>query len=148
MKKNINNRRYDTDTARLVAEWSDSRYSVTDFNYSEEELYCKKTGEYFLHGRGGARTRYARSVGQNVWSGGEDIIPLTQEEARQWAEECMDTEDYDAEFGTPPESDDDSLAVLSVCMPVAIADKIRAQAKAAGVSISELIRSKFTDLEA
>lgn len=145
MKKNINNKRYDTDTARFVAEWRNTRCSVTDFEYSEEQLYCKRTGEYFLYGHGGPRTRYAKAVGQNCWGSGEDIIPLTQEEARQWAETCLDPDDYDKEFGTPPESDDDGIAVLSVSMPVAVADRIRAEAKQAGISISELIRSKFAE---
>lgn len=56
------------------------------FSYYSEELYKTKKGNYFLAGEGGPMTHYARSTGQNSWTGGSHITPLTEEEAFDWAE--------------------------------------------------------------
>ena len=55
MKKIINGRKYDTETAKEIGYWSNG-YPCSDFNHCEETLYLKKTGEYFLYGEGGALT--------------------------------------------------------------------------------------------
>ena len=103
MKKYIDGKCYDTETAKYIG--SDSYAYPGDYNYWEEKLYRKKTGEYFLHGEGGANTRYSVSIDQNSWTGGEKIIPLTKEEAREWAEEHLSEEKYEAEFVTENESE-------------------------------------------
>lgn len=97
MKKIINGKRYDTTTARYVGGWNNNR-GFRDFSHCYEDLYCKKTGEYFLYGAGGPMSKYAESTGQNQWSGGEDIVLMTAEEAREWAEEKLPPEKYEAEF--------------------------------------------------
>lgn len=97
MKKIINGRKYDTDTAELVAEWDNGDYS--DFGFICEGLYRKRTGEYFLYGRGGAQTRYAESHGATSWGGGRKIEPLSEPEARKWAEEHCDADTYEQIFG-------------------------------------------------
>ena len=61
MKKIINGKLYDTSTAHLVGEWDNQLYGNPD--YAAESLYRKRTGEFFLHGEGGARSRYAQLVG-------------------------------------------------------------------------------------
>ncbi len=48
MKKIINGKRYDTETAKLIG--SDGYSNPSDFNYWSEDLYQKKTGEFFLYG--------------------------------------------------------------------------------------------------
>ena len=96
MKKIINGKKYDTDTAKSMLSWSNDR---TDFSYCYEELYRKKTGEFFLYGHGGPMSKYTKSCGDNSWSGAEEIIPLTEAEARQWAEEHGDADEYEAIFG-------------------------------------------------
>lgn len=112
MKKIINRRAYDTETATEVAYW-ENMSDVRDFNHESETLYRKKNGEYFLHGEGGAATRYAEQVEANVWSGGQIITPLTYEQAEQWGESHMDPDDYEREFGAVSESGDETV-VLSV----------------------------------
>ena len=102
MKKIINGKKYDTKTAECVAEWH-NRHFPSDFDYCSEDLYRKKTGEFFLHGEGGARSKYAQRYGQNSWGGGEDITPLTEAEAREWVEEHCDGDDYEKIFGEVPE---------------------------------------------
>lgn len=104
MKKIINNRVYDTDTAKFMGYWNNGQ-PANDFSYCEEQLYRKRTGEFFLLGKGGAASGYAERCG-NMWQAGEAIRPLTYEEARQWAERRLDADDYIAIFGDPGEGED------------------------------------------
>jgi len=138
MKKIINRHLYDTDTAKRIKESSTSYPG--QFDYCEETLYRKRTNEYFLAGHGGARSRYARRVDQNSWSGGEGIIPLTYDEAQDWCERNMTADEYQAEFGAVSEGE---RVTLSVSLDSAVADRIRKAAAAAGISVSECIASKF-----
>ena len=84
MKKVINGKRYDTETATKVADDSYSNYG--DFGYWSEEIYRTKRGNWFLVGEGGAMSPYARAVGQNETRGGSVIIPFTKKEALAWLE--------------------------------------------------------------
>lgn len=86
MKKIINGKRYDTDTAQAVANWDNGRYGG-DFSAVAETLYLTKSGNWFLHGTGGPMSKYARACGDNSWTGGTRIIPMTADEARKWLEE-------------------------------------------------------------
>lgn len=104
-KKIINNKVYDTSTARFLADW-DNGCCGNDFSRCSEELYIKKTGEYFIYGEGGPMTQYAHSCGQNEWSGGWEIKPLTEAEAREWAEEKLDSDEYEEIFGAIPDDAD------------------------------------------
>lgn len=139
MKKIINGRLYNTDTARKVAS-TDHGEGPRDFRYYSESLYCKRTGEYFLAGEGGPMTKYSHSTGQNSWSGGEKIFPLSLAEAKEWAEAEMDAEDYEAEFGTVTEGE---TVHLHISLPADVADRIRKAAQAEGISVSECIGKKF-----
>lgn len=140
MKKIISGKMYDTDTAKEIA----SRYhgeGPRDFRHYEETLYRKRTGEYFLYGEGGPMSRYAESCGQNQWRGGVKIIPLDYKAATEWGEENMSADDYQAEFGEV--SEESERTVLSISLDSATADRIRREAKEAGMSVSALIASKF-----
>ena len=110
MRKVIKGKLYDTEKAMMVAEWSDGYPS--DFRYCCEELYRKRTGEYFVHGEGGAMSKYAESCGQNQWQGGEAIVPLTYDAAREWLEAHGTAEEYEAEFGIPDEDGEHDLHVI------------------------------------
>lgn len=103
MRKIIANKSYDTDTAVLVGEWNNREYG--SFDYVAESLYRKRTGEYFLHGEGGARSRYAESHGNNSWGAGETITPLNIESAAEWAESHLTADAYESEFGEVAEGD-------------------------------------------
>ncbi len=97
MKKIINGKRYDTDTAKLVGHTS---YGTPgDFNYWWEGLYRKRTGEFFLQGNGGPMSKYSERIGENEWTGGQEIIPLSLEEAQEWGEKYLDAEEYEEIFG-------------------------------------------------
>ena len=102
MRKVIKNKLYDTETAKRVGQ-AFSDYPVSDFHYWEETLFLKKTGEYFLYAKGGAASKYNRQLGQNEWCGDVKIIPITAEQAREWAECNLEVEDYAYYFGLPEE---------------------------------------------
>lgn len=142
MKKIIEGKLYDTATAKEIADREHGE-GPRDFHYYCETLYKKRTGEYFLHGEGGPLSRYAVSCGQNQWTGGSRIEPMSYESAKQWAEENMDADDYMAEFGEVSEDGNDERTVLSVSVSAAVAERIRREAQEAGMSISALIASKF-----
>lgn len=97
MKKIINGKKYDTETAGLICS-RDFSLEVGSFGYYSETLYKKKTGEFFLYGEGGALTKYAE-ITANGMKGGERIIPLTEEQAKAWAEENLSVDDYEKIFG-------------------------------------------------
>ena len=139
MKRIINGKLYNTDTARAV-KTIDHGDGPRDFHYYSETLYKKRTGEYFLAGEGGPLTKYRQTVGQNSWRGGEGIIPLTYEEALAWAESEMDADEYEAEFGPVSETE---TVILSVSLPADVADRIRKAAASEGISVSECIGKRF-----
>lgn len=75
MKKTINKKRYDTETANEIASFQDG--SLSNSNYICETLYRTQKGAWFLLGEGGANTKYANST----------IIPFSSIEAFDWFEE-------------------------------------------------------------
>lgn len=138
MKKMINGKKYDTSTAERTGSWSNGM-SSSDFGYCCEELYRKKTGEFFLHGEGGPRSRYARLCGNNEWGCGEAIIPLTYEAARKWAEEHLSAEQYDAIFGEVEE--DGSRMAVTLSLSVSTVEKAKRAAAQQGMGLSAYIES-------
>jgi len=101
MKKIINGKMYNTDTANQVG-WH-GYSNRRDFCFFCETLYQKKTGEFFLHGEGGANSKYRTVISHNCWGGGEKIIPMTDDEAREWVETYLDADTYVMLFGEPEE---------------------------------------------
>ena len=85
MRKVIEGKRYDTETATKIADDSYSNYG--DLNYWCEEIYRTRKGNWFLVGEGGAMSKYARAIGQNEVGGGSTIIPLTKTDALAWFED-------------------------------------------------------------
>ena len=135
MKKIINQKRYDTETAKEIGCWSNN-LSYRDFNWCVETLYQKKTGEYFLHGEGGPRTRYAERL-PDGWSSGEELIPLSYEEARQWAEEHLTVDEYEETFGEVTE--DDSKIMISLTIPAYAVARLKQLAAKTGKTQSDLV---------
>lgn len=100
MRAIINGVRFDTDKATLIGQTSnDNVCSRSDFHYWEAGLYVTpRSRRYFLAGEGGAMTRFSRSAGQNAWTGGSGIHPMTAEEALEWAEKELPTEVVEKHF--------------------------------------------------
>lgn len=97
MRKIIDGKKYDTETAEQVGEW-DNGLCGNDFNYVYEALYRKRTGEFFLYGEGGAMSKYCESRG-DWWGSGEEIAPISEEAACKWAERHLDADCYESIFG-------------------------------------------------
>ena len=137
MKKIINGKSYDTTTAKAIgSEWESTVY-VTDFDYFCEQLYRKKTGEYFLHGQGNAASKYSKSEGNNSWTGGSAIIPLTYDAAREWAEKHLNADEYESEFGVVDESDE--VCNVSVRIPAHLKAALDRECAKTGRTQAEVI---------
>ena len=102
MKRIINGKRYDTDTAQFIKTYS-SGLSISDFRYYDETLYLKKTGEFFLYATGNGASEYAGKYG-DLRGPGEKIVPLTLDEARAWVEKIEDPDLYEELFDVEEES--------------------------------------------
>lgn len=97
MKRIINGKKYDTDTAKELGYWSNG-YPCGDFNWLFETLYLKKTGEYFLVGEGGALTKYS-NVTYNGSTDGVKFMPMSEDDAKEWAERRLTCDEYEKIFG-------------------------------------------------
>ena len=135
MNKIIKGKRYDTETAVQMAEWDNGQYR--SFNFMKEVLYRKRTGEYFIYGEGGPRTRYAELVDNNLWSDGSAIRPVSLEEAQKWAEEHLTADEYEEIFGTVEESTEKRTVTFS--LTEATIEKIARIATEKGITKSEVI---------
>ena len=102
MKKVINGKMYNTETADWLGNYSFG-YSG-DFQRIDEDLYRTKKGSFFLAGEGGPMTKYRVECGVREWCGGSDIIPLSEDEAREWVEENLSGDMYIEIFGEPEEA--------------------------------------------
>lgn len=96
MKQIIKGKRYDTETAKLVAEYSND-LDLGDFSNLEESLYQTQSGKWFIAGSGGALTKYATTCGGRS-SSGESILPIEASEALRWLESHKMTEEIEAWF--------------------------------------------------
>lgn len=97
MKKVINQKMNNTATAEmLLTRWNG--LANDDYQYLEETLYRKRSGELFLLGRGGPLSEYGVSYSDGV-SCAIRIIPLSNAEAMDWVEEYFDGDAYISVFG-------------------------------------------------
>lgn len=97
MKKIINGKVYNTDTAKLLADYEYGR--GRDFDRVNEELYQTENGTFFLYFEGGPKSKYSEVVGQNEWSGGEGLRLVDEDEAKAFIEKYGDVETYLEVFG-------------------------------------------------
>jgi len=97
MKRVINGKVYNTETATLIGGYSNQRPS-NDFYFVDEDLYITKKGSFFIAGAGGAMTNYAKPVG-DATGGGSSIIPLTKAKALEWAEQHTEADIIEKYFG-------------------------------------------------
>ena len=143
MVKIINGKKYNTDTAEEVGSWWNG-LGWSDFHAAQETLYRKRTGEFFLHGEGGAATQYAEPCG-DMWGAGEKIIPLSVEKAKEWAEKNLSVEKYEEIFGTVSEGDDDTTKTFNTTISTSSYTKLKELAaksgRPMGAMIDDLIKS-------
>lgn len=84
MKRIVDGKRYDTETATLIDE---TQRCKGDFRDYREALYRTRTGRWFLEGEGGPMSRWAQGeMGAGGCWAGEGLEPVSAEEAREWLE--------------------------------------------------------------
>ena len=137
MKKVINGRMYNTETAEKLAEWDNSLWDGFD-DYSET-LYRKHTGEFFLYGHGRPSAVYAQSDIARWMTGDQAIVLLSEQEAREWAEEHLSGDEYEEIFGVIEE--DESQAILSISISANAMDCGQRAAAERGISLPTLIEA-------
>ena len=142
MKKVINSKLYDTATAERVSEW-DNGYRPSDFAWSSESLYRKRTGEYFLHGEGGPRSQYCEWHGNSV-GGGEKILPFTLAEARDWAESHLDGDAYEKIFGEVDVSEGDRVDIFAA-VPAALKKQVDDLKSLTGLTLSAIVEAALEE---
>lgn len=122
MKKIINGRLYNTDTAKKVAEWNNG-LAVNDNSYYYENLYLKRTGEYFIYGQGNAGSKYRRPAygDSGAWTPGENIVPVSVKEAQRLVEKHLDADEYQSIFG---KKDETGKTVISSAIPTGLYDEL------------------------
>ena len=91
MNKVINNRLYDTDTATIIANHCNYHLCSNDICSKETTLFRKDNGEFFLH-------TYCSSIDEGSCSG-TAIIPLSYDEAKEYAAEMLSGTEYMKIFG-------------------------------------------------
>lgn len=97
MKKIINGKRYDSDKALLVGYYKQGYPG--DFNAWEASLYkTPRSGQFFLVGTGGPMTMFAASHSDGSRSGGSDLVPISLEHAREWAEKHLSLVEIEKAF--------------------------------------------------
>ncbi|MFQ9706048.1 MAG: hypothetical protein ACLRX6_03035 [Limosilactobacillus pontis] len=138
MKKIIKGKLYNTDSAKKMASYEFS--SVNQNDHYIEELYRKRTGEYFLHGVGGPGSPYAQSAyrDDSALMGGEDVIPLSLRGARNWSEKHLDADDYEAVWGDTSEGDEKAKDI-HVQISSELASRLASKVEKTGLSQREII---------
>lgn len=120
MNKVIKGKRYDTETAESIGEFE---VSVG----RQEELYRKRTGEFFL-------THWSQ------WEKEESTIePIGLEEAEEWVEEYCNGDTYEELFGKVEDGD---KGQLNLSLTESEITKLKAYAVEHKASVSEVV-SKF-----
>lgn len=100
MKAIIQGKRYDTDKAVIIGEGGVGSISSGDFSYWEAGLYRTPISrQYFLAGEGGPMTRFGQTFSDGMRGYGKKLIPLTREQALEWAQQYLGPDEIEAEFG-------------------------------------------------
>jgi hypothetical protein len=103
MKAKISGVTYSTKRARLIGSYDNLGNDPDcpdDFgNFWARLMVTPFSNRHFLHGGGGAMTRFARPTADNQLQAGERIIPLTRHEAYEWAQRYLDPETVNRWFG-------------------------------------------------
>lgn len=130
MRKIIKNKVYNTMTAQYIGaylgQWESSSH------WLREELYKKRTGEYFLYAEGGPGSPYG-----DGGEASEEIKPLNFEDAKKWGKKHLDPVAYDAEFEI--DQNDGNLTRLHALIPGSLHSKLEETASRSGANKTEIV---------
>lgn len=135
MKKHIDGKLYNTETAKKIADWNNGKTGELFFS---ETLHQKKTGEFFLFGTGEPQSKYSE-FHKNSWlrKGSSVIIPMSWENAKEWAEKHMISEDYNKFFGEI--SDNPTKRIVTLNLMESTVNQSKRIATKKGISYSTYI---------
>lgn len=131
MIKIVSGKSYNTETAKKLGRW-ENEWGYGDCHFMIEELYRKKSGEFFLVCEGGSSTKYA-----NGYEPGTYVYPVSFEEAQKWAEEHLPGYEYVDIFGEPAEGD--GYITTGLTLSEAVMAKAQEASAAADVQFSAYI---------
>ncbi len=103
MRKIIDGKVFNTDTATLVCDVSPSGFYRGDFRWEDTGLYKSPKGQFFLAGEGGPMSRWAQAEGQNGRRSGSGIELVSDDVARHECERYGTPAQFAAAFGEPLE---------------------------------------------
>lgn len=147
MRKIIDGRRYDTDTAKKIWEHEPIE-NMNDINYYRETLYQKNNGELFMHCVGNAGSKHNKPSGANCRRGSETINPIDYYSARQWALERMPEDQYNDIFGEVDVLNCcETKREVCICMTESERKKIKQNAAKCGLSVSAYILSMCLEMK-
>lgn len=136
MKKIIDNRVYDTDTAQLIKR-ADHDNIRNGEGKCKQSLYRKRTGDYFLCVSGARTDTFHNLHLADVRHDRErHIYCLTYEQARAWCEAEMDADEWLENFEP---AEDDSLTALNLTLSAAAVSKFKLSAQQQQISQRELM---------
>lgn len=133
MKKILKGCMYNTETAKMLA--CSEHGQIGSFGYFAEELYLTKSGKYFIHGEGGAKTQYAKPDGDGMWMSGEAIRPISEDSAKEWAESELSGDEYERVFGEVS----DEVARLAMNVRPDIKERFDTEKKSRNLTGAEFI---------
>jgi hypothetical protein len=99
MRKVIDGKVYDTETADLVCDISGygGTLSQSDFRHDNTNLYRTKKGAWFIVGEGGAMSQWSEPCGSNSYIGGSGMRVVSEDEAKAFVAEFA-SDEYDEYF--------------------------------------------------
>jgi hypothetical protein len=125
MKKIINGKMYNTETAKKIGYDNDNPTG----NWAET-LYQKRTGEFFIQH-------------WDIWNG-DCITPISFKDAQKWLEDHGSAEQYAAVFGEPNEDAEDVL--LGIRVTAAAAAKLKLKAAETGKTQSAILNELISKM--
>ena len=80
-------------------------------------------------------SRYAEPDVGGGWTGGEKIIPMSEDNAKEWIEDNLDADDYESVFGEVEED----TAQISAVITANVKSKLDDLKKRTGETTAEII---------
>ena len=129
MKRVIRGRTYNTETSKLITEYSHGYPG--DPGHYRENLYRTPRNAYFLACHGGVRSHYAYEFRDGQFRTSDDVIPLNDEQVLRWLEDHERSDEIEALFGKQPEAGDGAV-MICLRLPEALNGRVVQAARRSG----------------
>jgi hypothetical protein len=102
-------------------------------------LFRTRSGRYFLYGDGEASSPYSKPYGGNGRCGAEEIVPLTDNEARKWLEQFDDPDELCPELFADAVEIEPSESVIYLRVPTFLKGQLENLASQEGESLNTFL---------